>query len=169
MNLRKQTGLSTFRLSNFLVPEHFDDIVRAALTTASPGFDDEDLKSPSTAIKLGYDIKRMLGAKWSMTLSGRDEYGIDSCKKLMKLMKLNWALKVTKLATVTLTCRQFNKVKSLPLPDDLVKLQDHIKNEIKELDLKSTTKKNFNRVIVLSETRLLLYNKRRSGEVEAIR
>jgi len=63
INLREQTGHEDYDMSEFLEPDKFDHVVTAALTTASPGFDDEeDLKSPSTAIKLGYDIKRMVGA-----------------------------------------------------------------------------------------------------------
>ena len=63
INLREQTGHEDYDMSEFLEPDKFDHVVMTALTTASPGFDDEeDLKSPSTAIKLGYDIKRMVGA-----------------------------------------------------------------------------------------------------------
>ena len=56
-------------MHDLLITKHFNDVVNAALKTASPGIDDfEDLKSPSAALKLDFDIKRMLGAKWAMAL-----------------------------------------------------------------------------------------------------
>ena len=48
-------------LSFFLKPDNFDPVIIGTLT-ASPDMDDEeDLKSPTTALKLGYDIKRVAG------------------------------------------------------------------------------------------------------------
>ena len=64
INLGKETNLKELDMTDFLTPEHFDNVVVAPLKTASPAFDDlEDLKAPSTAIKLGYDLKRLPGAK----------------------------------------------------------------------------------------------------------
>lgn len=68
LNLKEQTGTDK-DLYYFLAPEYFKDVVKAALTTASLEFDDEeDLKSPSTAIKVGYAIKRMVGPEWALCL-----------------------------------------------------------------------------------------------------
>ena len=48
-------------MMSYLKPSCFDIMAKAALLTASVCSDDEEnLKSPSTAIKVGYDLKRML-------------------------------------------------------------------------------------------------------------
>ena len=170
INGREITKEENLTMSDLLRPENFDSVTRAALTTASPGFDDEeDLEAPSTAIRLGYDIKRMLNAKWADGIKENDEKSIRDSKSFMKLMKMEWATKVTKLATVTLQIRSFNKEKSLPDPKDIVKIQKKIRQDIQAFDDHVNTTENFRIATRIAQARLLLYNKRRSGEVEGIR
>ncbi len=53
----------------YLAPQHFDAIAKAAITVSMPNFEDEeDLKSPSNAIKLKYDLIRLVNAKWCFCL-----------------------------------------------------------------------------------------------------
>lgn len=166
------SGQQDVSMSEILQPMHFDTVVKAALMTASAGFDDEeDLKSPSTAIRLGYDIKKMLNCKWAKGIKEKDKEKIDDCKHFLRLMNLEWSTRVTKLATVTLEFRHFNKEKSLPDPDDIIHLQKHIKNELSNLKLSVATSdlETFRNVSRLSQARLLIFNKRRSGEIESMR
>uniref|UniRef100_A0A8W8KZ57 Uncharacterized protein n=1 Tax=Magallana gigas TaxID=29159 RepID=A0A8W8KZ57_MAGGI len=110
-----------------------------ALITASPGFDDEeDWQAPSTAIRLGYEIERMLSAKWAEGIKSKDKAAA-------------------------------NDKKGLPEPEDIIKIQEKIRNDIKTFDEKDTTPQNFRFAAVVSQARLLLYNKLRSGEIEGIR
>lgn len=166
------SGQQDVSMSEILQPMHFDTVVKAALMTASAGFDDEeDLKSPSTAIRLGYDIKKMLNCKWAKGIKEKDKEKIDDCKHFLRLMNLEWSTRVTKLATVTLEFRHFNKEKSLPDPDDIIHLQKHIKDELSNLKLSVATSdlETFRNVSRLSQARLLIFNKRRSGEIESMR
>ena len=153
-----------------LNPENFDTVTKAALITASPSFDDEDdLKAPSTAVRLGYEIKRMLNFKWAEGIKSNNEQTIKDSKSFMKLMTIEWALKVTKLAKVTLEIRSFNKEKSLPDPLDIQNLQAKIREDIKAFNDKDKSPMNFRAAAQAAQARLLLYNKRRSGEIEGIR
>jgi len=161
---------SNLSMSDLLRPENFDNVAKGALITASPGFDDEeDLQAPSTAIRLGYEIKRMLSVKWAEGIKSKDKTAAKDSKSFLKFMKFEWSTKVTKLATVTLQVRSFNKEKSLPEPEDIIKIQEKIRNDIKTFDEKDTTPQNFRFAAEVSQARLLLYNKRRSGEIEGIR
>ena len=64
INLRNLTKEPGKAMKDYLKPCHFDDFCKATLQTASVAFDDEeDLKSPSTAIRCGFDIKRMIDGK----------------------------------------------------------------------------------------------------------
>lgn len=138
-----------------------------ALITASSGFDDEeDMQAPSTVKRLGYKIKRMLGAKWAEGIKSKDEAAANDSKSFVKLMKLEWSTKVTKLATFTLQVSSFNKEKRLPEPEDIIKIQEKIRNDIKNFDEKDTTPQNFRFTAEVSQARLLLYNKCRPGEIE---
>ena len=168
-NIRKLSN-SEENMSSYLKPECFDTIVKATILTASPEMDDEEeLKAPSTAIKLGYDIKRLAGTKWGNGLRRNDQIAVAETKNFLKLMKLEWSIRVTKSALTTLQVRKFNSEKSLPVPDDLQALNEHVKKELQNLYLSDNSYPTFRRVEELSQTRVLLFNKRRSGEVEVAR
>jgi hypothetical protein len=170
MNVRQLAGMPAASYTELLVPSHFDNFVKGALITASPEIDDdEDLKFPSTALKIGYDLKRLVGAKWGIALRERDSGAEEDCKKFLKLMKFEWSVRVSKQALITLQTRKFNAEKSLPEPDDLVKLNKHIKDELENLNLKDQSYQTWRRAEVLAQARLLVFNKRRSGEVDVIR
>ena len=93
VNVQKLTNMPS-SFSELLKPGHFDDFVKGALLTASPNLDDEeDLKSPSTALKLGYDLKRLVGAKWSIALREKCSDAVEECKSFLKLMKFEWSIR----------------------------------------------------------------------------
>ena len=141
INGRELIGNENLSMTDFLKPVHFDTVARAALTTASPGFDDEDdLASPSTAIRLGYDIKRMVNAIWAKAIKESNENTAKQCKQYIKLFEVEWHTKVKKLAMVTLQIRQFNKERVLPEPNDVMKIQNYVKAGLEKLDL---TEKSF--------------------------
>uniref|UniRef100_A0A8W8IUW0 Uncharacterized protein n=1 Tax=Magallana gigas TaxID=29159 RepID=A0A8W8IUW0_MAGGI len=117
---------SNLSMSDLLRPENFDNVAMGALITASSGFDDEeDMQAPSTVKRLGYKIKRMLGAKWAEGIKSKDEAAANDSKSFVKLMKLEWSTKVTKLATFTL--QSSIRVK------DYVRRQQSITNMIRSM------------------------------------
>lgn len=95
-------------------------------------------------------------------------------------MKIEWSNKVTRLAHHKLNQRRMNKdqhlplpddlFQHLPLPDDLFKLSEYLKGKLQELNLdkEQANHKTFRKSQILSLTRLLVYNKRRSGELKAM-
>ena len=87
----------------------------------------------------------------------------------LQLMKLEWGTKVTKLARITIGRRHFNKKTPLPKPEDVQKLSEYLIHELKALDLQKVDKETFRRAVIISQSRLIVYNKRRTGELEATR
>jgi len=97
-----------------------------------------------------------------MCLKSGDRQEVENCNDFLKLMQLKWSVKVAKIATVTLQTRRFISKKSLPNPDDLVRLQAHVKEGLKELKLAEMgCPETYRRAVELCQTRLLLYNKRK--------
>ena len=84
-------------------------------------------------------------------------------------MSVFWGSKVTKLAYVQLDERHFNNDQILPYLKDLEKLNDSLKNSIIHLELNKVNKYNYLEVSELLCATFLMYNRRRSGEIEAIR
>jgi hypothetical protein len=64
INFRKVSENESATMRDCIQPGNFDFVARAAMMAANQDMDDvEDLRAPSTAIKLGYDIKRIALAK----------------------------------------------------------------------------------------------------------
>ncbi|ESO94722.1 hypothetical protein LOTGIDRAFT_160955 [Lottia gigantea] len=156
---------------DFIKPEFFDIMAQAALEVAIPLIDDEDeIKSPSNCLKLKYDILRLTKFKWSFVVKGTEQNDKErkDCKTFLHLMSLEFKTKVTKLAYTVLMKRQFTKSKDIPAPSDIEILNKHLISELSTCSLNSS-KENLFHIVKFLQCRLLSYNKRRSGEIDAIR
>ena len=156
-------------LWDFLKPQHFEDIVVASIKCSYPNADDnEDLLSPSNAIKLKYDINRLICCKWAFIVgkcgNGNAKEALE-CETLLTQMTRQWKEKVSTTASNVLNLRKFQEKKELPSPEDIRDITKFLVQQLQKLPL---TPDNFHRVVVIAETRLLLYNKRRTGELEVI-
>ena len=91
---------------------------------------------------------------------GNDGGKKGACK-FLQLLRIEWSVKVTKLARVTLDLRHFNKKKELPDPSDIEKIAAYLVREIKKLDLtiSNCSEIAFQEAIVLTEARLLFNNR----------
>ncbi|MEW8545003.1 MAG: hypothetical protein AB2693_15875, partial [Candidatus Thiodiazotropha sp.] len=164
---------------DYLRPKYYELAASAAFRISLPDADDEeDLKSPSNAINIKYDLIRMTDAKWSLSVKELDKQPTQAWTKskheaeeFLQLIKRNWSEKVTRLARKVLDERRLNQIQQLPQPEDLEKLSQHLQKKLTESDLdeKSATWDAYKDVIRYTQTRLMIYNKRRSGELEAIK
>lgn len=168
MNVDKDSKQDS--LWDFLRPQNFDNLVLAALKCSFPNADDDDdLLSPSNAIKLKYDLYRLVNTKWALivkTSGSENSKEAKECKTLASLMDIEWKERVTIIARAVLSRRKFDEKKELPSPEDIEKMTMHLSKKLKETSL---TSENFTRLVTIVQTRLLLYNKRRTGELEAIK
>ena len=160
---RPTTGIF---LEDYLVHAHFADVAEATLLTCSPDENDpENLKTPSHALKLGTDLKRLA----SITLAGAIKAGDQSRRRLAKdfltLMDIEWS---TKLERVLLQERKHRKKVPLPLPTDIEKFATHLKDEARRADLDDHSFFNYKKVVLVALASLIAYNRRRPGEVQAL-
>ena len=154
--------------ADYMKPSEFDRIIAAALECCFPFMDDmEELKAPSNGIKIKYDLKRMLTARWALLVkTDKHNEAIEEVKTCLELVSIEWGEKITKLAHAIMVRRQFSIRKELPAPDDVQRLTEHVSSQLRSAEL---TPENFSRIVMLAQTRILLYNKRLSGEINAIR
>ena len=170
ISLRNLAGNQTLTLWECLKPEHFNSLVKATLMVAAGDMDDEDqLRHPSNARKLGFDIKRLLNLKIGLSIEKRDQRGKSDAEDVVQLMNVFWGTKVAKLANVILEERRFNKVKSLPLAEDIEALNVHLNKRLTQSNLEDTSAENYQRVSELALVKLMVYNRRRTGEMEGCR
>lgn len=167
-NIRKETN-TDLDLSEYIKPCFFDDIARATMLTAGrDATDDEHLETPSNAIKLGHDIKRIVNIKIGLAIMLKDHEAEADGERFLRLMNVFWGTRVTKLARNTLVERQFNKRQVLPDTNDIQKLNEYMNTQLSNIDLEEISLENYNKVARLVAAKLLQYNRRRPGEIEAI-
>ena len=80
-------------------------------------------------------------------------------------MKIQWGERVTKIARTVLQKRKTMEKKKLPSPEDIKKVTTYTTKTLKEPQL---VKENYWDKLQLVQTRLLLFNKIRSGELEVV-
>ena len=157
-------------LMNYMRPQFFDSVTQATLLCSMNMMDDEEeLSRPSNAIKLGFEVKRIVAAKKGFTIKSGEQAMRDECRDFLELMDSEWSLKVTKIAQMALRERRYNIVKTLPEPKDLKRLSDHIYKELALVDLEENSSATRKRVAQLVEAILISYNRRRSGEIQALK
>ncbi|XP_063403047.1 centromere protein F-like [Mytilus trossulus] len=155
-------------MSKMLSPENFDNVAKCALEICTDK--DGELKHPSTAVKSGFDIMRMVSSKLGISIKERDETMKKEASDFLFLMKMEWSIRVNKLARSILSERQFNNKKELPHPEDIANFASFLIKECQSLDIDPATAdgNTFRQTAMLVQTRLLLYNRRRPGELEAM-
>jgi len=128
---------SELPLWKFLKPATFDMVVEAALQVSMPDMDDTtELKAPSNAIKLKYDLKRLVNMKYAFLVKTNEEgREVTDCRSFLELMNMEWSERVTKVATTILQQRKYMESKDLPSPDDIEKLTRHMITEIEKVHL----------------------------------
>ncbi|XP_052097335.1 uncharacterized protein LOC127732312 [Mytilus californianus] len=132
--------------------------------------DEDDLKSPSNAIKIKYDLTTMIKIKRNRLIKSTDKgddtkKGIEACNNVDILIKSEWGERVTKLARTILILRTFSQNKAIPSPEDVRKLNIHLITRLKDFQYKEDV---YSSLCTIAQARLLLYNKRRSGEIDAM-
>ncbi|XP_055958464.1 formin-2-like isoform X1 [Patella vulgata] len=130
---------------------------------------EDNLEKPSNARKLGFDIKKLINGKIGISIMTNDEPSRKEAEDLLKTMEIFWGTRVAKLSNVILEQRKYEKHKQLPNPDDIEELNKSLECSLKGLDLTTTTLENFTNVVEVVEAKLVIYNRRRVGELEAIR
>ena len=160
----KEANSDEMFMLDFLTPQHFDNIAKAALLTCSTD-ENEELAHPSTAVKLGFDVARMAQNKLCIGIKAKNKTFKEDAIEFLSLMKHQWSEMVNKQARSLLSARHRVKTVKLPKPDDIKTLNLHVVKEVKKAEL---TPANFRNVAILVQARLLLYNKRRSGELENV-
>jgi hypothetical protein len=160
MPLQKLDPNST--LEDFLCPQKFDDIISAVHSVTGKG---EEVITPSLALKMGHGLKKCAAIKIGQCLRKGDQDGRQRTQDFLTLVENEWAQKVSRNALETLKKKKFNKPMAIPLTEDLKHLVTKIREETTGMFKKEIlTVVEFRRLAELALGRVILFNKRRTGE-----
>ena len=168
-----------------LVPDQYDNIVKAVFTVCREpyieglldeldreGMDEDDLVAPSNALKLTYDIARMCSIKVTMAidLKNQNQGTIDrkNVKRFMEKFKFNWSTDVKKRARHVLRERKLNTTVELPDPNDIAIFAQFMQKKMEQAT-KPCSYDEFKEMQHDVLARLIAYNRRRPGELQALK
>ena len=114
-------------LQDYINTSKFDELVYAVKDLCE--FKAEahsDVGIPSLALKLGHSIKRCAQVLNSSALRSKDEALIKQTKRFLGLFDAEWTNKISSRSLDSLGLKEKNKLKYLPLAEDLTVLKQHL-------------------------------------------
>lgn len=154
-------------LYDYIAPQYLQQIVKAACIVCKPDADDTtDMKSPSNGIKLSHYVKQVATMKYAHAIKNGNKKKRQDAKDFLKLAEVEWS---TIVQRTLLSDRKREKRTPLPLPSDVKKLSEYLVTECGQQDIELRNAANFKRINLLVQAYLITYNRRRPGEVQALR
>ena len=130
-------------------------------------------EKPGLALRLGHNVKKAAHIKYGIAIRQDDSVAQREAEVFLTLLKQEWTDKVSSVSLASLATNKFEKPQLLPCTEDLTKLADYVDNEIKALTtLLGEGEPQYSVWRSLSEVtmvKVVLFNKRRGGEVEDLR
>lgn len=158
-------------LKNFLLPEHFDNIITATKLISGSSFDivnkKQEFDTPSLALKIGHSIKKCISIERGQAIRKGDLKRNKELERLLSLVDMEWATKISSNALATMYKRKMNEQQLLPLTSDLKKLSMHLNEKMTKLVSviqQCCNREIWKKLASVVLCKIILFNKRRSGE-----
>ncbi|XP_014823286.1 PREDICTED: uncharacterized protein LOC106903805 [Poecilia mexicana] len=155
-------------LKDLICPRKFNTVLEAVKQMT--GFNElsNRFAVPSTALKLRHSLVKVSYILQGEALRVQDDDLKSKAEQFVKLIELDWSTHVSSNALKTLYQKKWNLPQILPLSEDIKKLQDHLKSlEVvcKKNLIDQPTAKSWSELAQVTLTQLILFNRRREGEV----
>ena len=171
IEVRKITGQHNARLTSFLAPMYFDDILKGTkLLTAYALNEDSppEMQTPSLALKIGYALDKVAALDKGYAVRLKDKNKIDDLDDFIHLMESEWSTRISAVAINTMAENNYNKVEVLPITEDLLVLRTHTVTRLKELPeelrIDEANIEAFRELAEVTVARIVVINRRRSTE-----
>ena len=173
LELRKIPGRESDKLEDFITPQRYRDVVDATKAVSSFDQTKSNYGTPSLALKIGHSLLRICGLLKAKALENGDEILKKNVQDYETLHELTWSQQVSIHASRTLYMNKKNCSNMLPLTEDISKLSNHIRNEIELATKKMKHEKDighyWDRLCELTLVSVILFNRRRQGEVSKMK
>ena len=171
IQLRRDTKESG-SLAMFLDGKHFTTVVEAARQVGAFDENSHRYLKASTAIKIGHTLKRLAMIVKGKAMENQDTESRSRAEDFLELYQMNWTHEVSRHAHRTLHENKRNKVRILPLTEDIMLLSQYLKKTTERCvqELQGTMNQaawvTLNKVML---ARIIVLNRRRSGESAKIK
>lgn len=136
------------------------------------GFESGSVKRPALANELGTLLQHCAKRLISKLLEANDKERIKDVRRWIELIKSDYNALISKHARKSLDEKKWNKPRTLPLTEDLLKLNNHLKDVLQT----STTNlkkgftinawEDFNKATMV---KIVIFNRKRVGDIQRIR
>lgn len=153
---------------DFFTPANFNHVIQAVKDTCGFNEDDHVFKIPSLALKLGHSLKKMANIVECTALIAEDHHGVENVKKFKQVYDTKWNECVSACALKNLRESTWNKPELLPFTEDVKKMHLHLNAKRKEFQsnlMLEQTPKNWSNLARATLCEVILFNRRRAGEV----
>ncbi|KAL6484182.1 hypothetical protein MHYP_G00062270 [Metynnis hypsauchen] len=160
------------RIKDFFVPANFNHVIQAVKDTCGFKEDDHVFKVPSLALKLGHSLKKMADLVECEAMIGEEDDVVQNVKKFKHLHSTKWNESVSASALKTLHESKWNRPELLPFTEDVKKMHLHLDANRKDYQSKlasEKTQKNWSDLAKVTLCEVILFNRRRAGEVSKMR
>lgn len=163
---------SVHNLEEAIKPANFQRVVQAVKKVS--GFDEEknSYQTPSLALKLGNTLHKICDIIHCKALMAEDEDLSKSTDTFKKLYSSKWSELVSHKALNTLSDAKYNKPSTLPFTEDVQILHRYLEKSADSAfcNLKEeATTQNYAELAQISLSQIIVFNRRRAGEVSKMR
>ncbi|CAL8266038.1 unnamed protein product [Lota lota] len=155
-------------LEDAVKPIHFMDVIKAVKETAGFNKDQHTYRTPSLALKIGHSLLKVGEIFHCHALMTEDTELAQCTKAFRKLYQTKWAEYISHTALCTISESKYNKPTKLPLTEDIQALTKHLQQHTESAFpalKKEASEQNYHHLARLTLTQIILFNRRRVGEV----
>ncbi|XP_063791731.1 uncharacterized protein LOC134947727 [Pseudophryne corroboree] len=159
-------------MEDFICPPNFLQVVHAVRSLA--GYDDRTntYKIPSLALKVGHSLQKISAMVECQALMEGSALTVERARNFRKIYEARWSELISTAALKALREIKWNAQLLLPFTDDVKHLNlyllDRQREYIDELSA-HPSKKQWSMLAKVTLTQLILFNRRREGEVSKMR
>ena len=123
---------------------------------------------PSFGLRVGYELCRCGELARNLALKQHDKAMLKKSESFLRVRNFEWPSVVSVPALYTLSKQKQNKPDLLPCTDDMIKLVQYLKTHMSKLGEQlndEARSHSWHELCELALTRVIIFNKRRAGEV----
>lgn len=155
-------------VSDFFVPGNFPHVIAAVKNVAGLNEETNTYKTPSLALKLGHNLKKIADVLECEAMIAGDENTIRNVKVFKQICDTKWSECISSKALRNLTEAKWNTPQLLPFTEDVKKMHQYLNIQRTECHTKlkeEPNKKHWAELAKITLCEVIIFNRRREGEV----
>ncbi|KAJ8311177.1 hypothetical protein KUTeg_011278 [Tegillarca granosa] len=156
-------------LEQCLFPENWELLLRSVKVVAGFSSENGTFKIPSLPLKIGHSLNRCAKIKRTNAIQTSDDILRKEMQGFLDMYETEWTERITSKAHSTLNMAKFNRPQLLPLVEDITNLHKYLDNKTTQIKCSNLTdKQKYRDLAEICLTRIILFNRKRSGETQRI-